>query len=117
MTTKKGYVDPNRLPETDPHMKRFFDIDTAKKKMRYQMFVDKLKQVYPDAIPMQNIKSPELCDQCEGKLWTRQIWIQKNINQGQMFVTCDDCWPALNDEAKQRGIRIHVLRERQGGLG
>jgi len=76
------------------------------------MFADKLKQVYPDATPMLNIKSPEVCDQCEKRNWTRQYYIKKNMNQGMLFVACDECWPALEDEAKERRVTMTLLRQR-----
>ena len=109
---RKFKPDLNKLPESDPHFKRFFQIDEAKRKMRLQMFADRLKQVYPNAVPYLNIKSPELCDQCEKRTWTRQYWIKKNMNQGMLFVVCDECWPALEDEADKRRVTMKLLRQR-----
>jgi hypothetical protein len=108
----KRISDKDKITESDPKMKRFLDPDVSTRKERFWKFSDKVKQVMPDVTPLLRLKSPELCDQCETRLWTRKVRCQKAMYDHMDFVMCETCYPTMVELCNIKGYRLHILQER-----
>jgi len=111
-------ADKDGVRESDPHANRIFFPDVARVKMRVSSLQDKINQLYPVSKPkaVDRLVAENNCDQCERRVWTHRIRIQKALYDHMTFDVCDLCF-AICEELKQKhGYRIYVLHHRPTGF-